>query len=115
MEENKYIPKKIEYKFKRLNNYNVVNVDGIWGGATTHGKLFMELYSEAPFEIESVTHEVKDGQIGSEIERLPKTIDSDTAITQRLIHTAIVMSPDTAESIGQWMIDEAKKLKGDKK
>jgi len=115
MEENKKIPKKIQYNFKRLNNYNIVNVDGIWGGATTQGKIFIELFSDAPFEVENITHEIKNGQIGAEIERSPKRTESDTVIVQRLIHTAIVMSPDTAETIGQWIINEANKLKGDKK
>ncbi|HZX13164.1 MAG TPA: hypothetical protein VFF49_02040 [Thermodesulfobacteriota bacterium] len=112
MSSEKKIPKEVEYKFEKADGYRVIHVNGVWGGVTPHGEIKIELFSESPTNPDLVIHEVTaEGQVGQEIERIPKLISNRLTIV-REIHIGAIISPDTAESIANWLLNTVKQARG---
>ena len=111
MPEKRIIPKEVQYKFERLEGYRVIPVDGVWGGITNNKLIRMELFSECPLWVESVSYKLSDGTIGDEIDRTPKLDETEKVQVLRQIHIATVMSPITAKFIAEWLMKRYEETK----
>jgi hypothetical protein len=94
--------KKVMARFIKSPLYSVLPATSTWGIFTTDGNLlcnFVIEHTEIPTEIE---YEVDSSGILDEKTRFFKNKPSDV---EKLLQVGIVMSPQTALEIGQWLID----------
>jgi hypothetical protein len=115
MPAEKEYPKKVTYKLEPANGFQVIYVNGAWGGVTFLNNIRMELYSESIANPDLLIHEAtNEGKVGNEIDRIP-SMDPNQTVVLRQIHVAAIIQPDIAEAIGKWLIEQAKQAKGEQK
>ena len=103
---NLVIPEKIAFHYLKTNTYRTYHVDGIFGGPTPNGNIYMELFTERMPTPKEVSHKVnKDGTLGEEIQREGK----EGLI--REIEAGIVFDLATAEQIQKWLTKKIDILK----
>jgi hypothetical protein len=98
----KSLPKVIEVHYLKTKNYRTYHVDGIFGGVTPEGNLYMELFLQRTATPRSTEYEItNEGYLGAEI------FDSRTGKSGiiREIESGLVMSMEVAKTIKGW-IDE---------
>jgi hypothetical protein len=94
--ENK--KQKVVFYYLKTGNYRTYHVDGVFGGVTPKGGIFMELFSEKGPTPDTVTHELNDNaSLGQEISRQSK----DGIIRQ--VEAGLVLDLTTAEAIRNWL------------
>jgi len=109
-----FIPKKAKVIFERDNEYISLYVNGAWGGLTGNKEIRMELYSELQNLANNITYEIKaNGVRGKEISREPEINIEEVELTRTLL-AGITMQIDTAESIGNWLLEKVKLSKEEK-
>jgi hypothetical protein len=94
--------KSLSIKFTKSPDYRVVAATGAWGGLTPQGELFCNLFIEHNAPPESVELEV--GPISAKEVRKISSHDM-----VREFQVGIVMRPDIAKSIGEWLVNNAEK------
>lgn len=100
------IPENISFHYLKTSSYKTLHVDGIFGGPTPNGNIYMELFVERAPTPQEVTHQVnKDGTLGKEIKRKGKTG------LIREIEAGIVFDLATAEKIQMWLAAKIEVLK----
>jgi len=99
--------KEIKFIHKRSDDYKLIYANGVFGGPTPRGEIVCHFFVEA-FDIpESQTFELtKEGKIGKQI----KTEAEKVPVTREL-KVGIVLRPDVAENVANWLIEKVKKLK----
>ena len=98
--------KKVKFRFVRDGGYRFVPVNGVWGGVTPRGDITADFFHEALTCPESVTYAVTEADgLGAEVER---QLDDPSSQVTRSLMFGIVLIPEHAESIGQWLIDKAR-------
>jgi hypothetical protein len=99
-------PKQLQVHYLKTPNYRSYHVDGIFGGVTPSGYLYMELFLQRWATPKSILHEVKeDGSLGKELER-----DSKSGII-REVEAGLTMDLAAAEVIHGWLGEKIKSLK----
>ena len=94
-------PESVTFRFKKDDHHHVSPVNAVWGGRSPRGDIVVHLCQETESVPDTVVHELTDqGQLGRELKRTPKTID-------RVVFSTIVLAPQNAHSIGQWLIERA--------
>lgn len=106
-------PKEIEYKFKKLSDYKIIHTDGIWGGITKDGLIRMDLFAESTI-IESIKHEIQNGELTREISRTPK-VGNEKVTVQRDLQIGTIMTPKTARAISEWLEKQCDEIEGKNK
>jgi hypothetical protein len=96
---------KIVIDYKESPDYRVVAANGAWGGLTPKGDIMMSLYIEHAKTPLTVTHSVDAGKLGPEIDR----DTAGTAITRHL-QVGVMMSPQTAETVANWLLGKVEDL-----
>lgn len=91
---------KLKFHFHSADTYRLVPINGVWGGATPRGEIKADFFYESASLPTSVTHEVNGETFGREIERVGGEI-------VRLVEFGMILSPEQARSIGQWLVDKA--------
>jgi hypothetical protein len=72
-EEKKSFPEIIDVHYLKTSSYRSYYVDGIFGGPTAHGKLYIELFLERSVTPQIIQHKVTaEGTLGEEIDRIGK-------------------------------------------
>ena len=98
--------KKVKFRFVRDGEYRLVPVNGVWGGVTPRGDITAEFFHEALICPVSVTHAVTEADgLGPEVER---QLDDPSSQVTRSLMFGVVLTPEHAESIGQWLVDKAR-------
>lgn len=99
---------EVAFDFIKANDFRVIWVDGAIGSITAHGHVHIACYSERPaiprrqvFKVDPVS-----GTLGDLIPE--KTIGRNAYV--REMSCDIMMSPDVARSLGQWLITLAESL-----
>ncbi len=96
---------EIKFTYKKRNDNQVFYVDGLFGGLTPKGMLYIDLFQErmpTPKEIRfNLTDE---GRLGEEIER------NSIAGVVRDVQCGLVMNMDTALAIKNWLDDRIKEM-----
>jgi hypothetical protein len=99
-------PRKITFRFEKDEDYRLIPVNGVWGGATPRGDILVDLFHESSTLPEVVTHAMAPGgQLGEEVQRTP------TGEIQRKVLVGMVLTAEQAESIGRWLLETARKVR----
>ena len=94
--------KKVKFGFKRDDNYRLIPVNGVWGGATARGDIRVDFFYESIAMPNEVTHELTlDNRLGPELGRKP------AQDLQRTVLVGMMLTPEQAESIGRWLQEKA--------
>lgn len=96
----------IALHYLKTNNYRTFHVDGVFGGPTPRGDIYMELFTERAPTPRVVFHQLKeDFSLGEEISR-----ESKEGVI-REVEAGIVMNLHTAEIVNKWLSEKIKKMK----
>lgn len=102
----------VRIEFERSAAYRVVPADGAWGGPTPRGHILVEFFVDVPSSPLSVTHGLTDdGQLGPEIDRSPAVQDNAPRVS-REIQMGVLLSPDDAEGVARWLLDQVEMIRG---
>ena len=93
----------LEVKFEKSPDFKIVPATGAWGGPTPQGELLCNFYVEYTEIPESIKLEITDGS-SEEIGKIT------TDVLVRELQVGIVMRPDIAKSIGEWLIRNAEQI-----
>lgn len=96
-------PQKVDIIFSRAEGYRLIPATGAWGGVSPQGEIVFDFYVEQRQNPERMEVEIQKGEI-IEKERYPHP--------QPIIRESqvgIVLRPDIAKSIGEFLIKYADK------
>lgn len=97
------LPKTIDINYLKIQNYRTYHVDGVFGGLTPSGKLYIELFVQRAVTPQIVTHEVtQTGVLGKEVARIEKS-----GII-REIEAGLIMDIEVAKILRDWLNDKIK-------
>ncbi|HEW79058.1 MAG TPA: hypothetical protein ENH34_03705 [Phycisphaerales bacterium] len=97
---------EIELHYLKRNNYRSFHVDGVFGGITPRGNIYMELFLERGPTPKKTIHQVNDdGLLGKEVSREGKTG------LIREIEAGLILDLATAEIVNDWLAKKIKTLK----
>jgi hypothetical protein len=85
--------------FKRAADYRIIPVTGAWGGLNPQGEIIFDLFVEK-LEIESI-------QVRVEPDGSPVETAREGEVHVRESQIGVVVRPDIAKSIGEWLIQKA--------
>ncbi|MFA5181087.1 MAG: hypothetical protein WC405_07175 [Syntrophales bacterium] len=97
-------PNKITFKYVYPEDLRDLYVNGLWGGVTPRGELYVHFYSERHPIPKKVTHEITEDGALTGIADIQSGGDA-----VRLIQTSITMDVHTAVAFRDWLtkqIDE---------
>jgi hypothetical protein len=98
-------PSAVKFHYIKGNFFRVIHADGVIGGLTPHGGIFLSLYSERgaiPQVIEQAVN--PDGTLGDE-----KGREGKEGIV-REVEVGVMLNERTARGIAEWLIKQAKIL-----
>lgn len=97
---------EIELHYLKANSYRSFHVDGVFGGITPRGNIYMELFLERSPTPKKTIHKLNDdGLLGKEVSREGKTG------LIREIEAGLVLDLATAEIVNDWLAKKIKMLK----
>lgn len=89
------LPKEVKIDYIKSNHFRVVHGDGVFGGVSPHGKVFLTFWSARPSIPQTIIHAVnQDGSLGDEIREA--RVGRDAMI--REAEVAVLMDVDVAKS-----------------
>lgn len=94
--------KSIKFIYNKTSNYKTYMVEGVVGGLTPKGKIFIDFFNEKIPIPNFVEHEIIDGELGKEIQR-----DTTKGII-REIDCGIYLDVPTAIVFSNWLQDRIK-------
>ncbi len=92
--------KQITVEFDRSDDYRLVPVTGAWATHTPNGDIVAELFVERRLPPREVTLEIEENQA--------REIDQQAGRLVREVVTGLVMRPEVAFAIGQWLVAKAR-------
>src|SRR5262245_50628174 len=97
----------VVFDHERSPDYRIIAVTGIWGGLVPSGQVMFDLVTELIRNPNRVRHDVtQDGKLGPEKSREPSE-----RIILRYSQVGVMVTPDVAERMGQWLLDRAKQAR----
>lgn len=99
--------KHVSIKYQKPSDYKIIPATGAYGGTTPQGEILCNFYVEYQVPPDSIKLEINpaDGT-SEEIEKVVK----DSYI--RELNVGVLMRPDIAKSIGEWLIKQANAVIG---
>ena len=91
---------EIKIQFKRAPDYRIIPITGAWGGVNPQGEIVFDLFVERLEVPESIRMRVEPG-------RPPLEIGREGEMHVRECQVGVVVRPDIARSIGEWLIQKA--------
>jgi len=102
-----YDMKEITLHYLKTSNYRSFHVDGVFGGPTPKGNIYMEFFIERAVTPQKILHEVTEkGLLGKELSREGKI-----GII-REVEAGAIMDIATAELLRDWLDSKIRSLKG---
>jgi hypothetical protein len=96
----------VKFIYNKTANYRTYSVDGVYGGISPKGNLFIELFTEKLPTAETITYQLLDnGNIGKEIEK-----KQDVGIV-REIEGGLYLDLKTATVIADWLNNKVNEFK----
>lgn len=95
--KGKKLPKEIVANYIKTNSYRSYYADGIFGGLTPNGKVYVEFFLQRSVTPETITYKVEDGILTDEIERKGKE-----GIV-REIEAGVIIDIKTAKIFKDWL------------
>jgi hypothetical protein len=97
-EEKESLPKVIDVHYLKTSGYRSYHVDGVIGGPTANGKLYIELFLERGVTPQIIQHKVTpEGALGEKINEIGKK-----GII-REIESGLIMDIVVAKSLRDWL------------
>ena len=96
-------PSEVQFRYKISRNYTVYSIAGGHGGLNSQGDVIVNLFSERGPIPRRQTFEV---DANGKLKHPPIEVESETAIIRDVMF-ALAMEPETARSVGQWLIERA--------
>jgi len=97
--------KPISIQFKKSEQYKTVAATGVCGGVNPAGEIVAQFFVEQVKLPKNLTLRV-DPTSGKIVEAVPDIEDNEYV---RELQVAVVLRPDIAKSVGEWLIREANK------
>lgn len=103
LKAKKSLSNKMTVNYLKIKNYRTYHVDGIFGGLTPTGNLYIELFVQRSVTPQTAEHEItKDGILGKEI---PGTRTGKKGLI-REIESGLVMNIEVAKILRNWIDDK---------
>ena len=101
-------PGEVAIDYIKASDFKVIWADGLMGSPTPAGHIHFVLYAERPAVPRRQVHRIdaNTGQLGDAIPE--KTISRSSIV--REMACDVLMSPTTALSVAQWLIDQVNRL-----
>jgi hypothetical protein len=99
----------VPIEYKRGPDFRLVPATGAYGGLSPNGEIICNFFIEYMSYPQKLSLAIEIGKIPEQIEGEEVNLKS-----IRELQTAIVMRPDIAKSVGEWLIREADKALGEK-
>ena len=97
------IPKRLQIDFRRSASFRIVHADGVWGGVTPYGKVYMTFFSEAPPLPEAMAYSLSAD--GTALEEVRADRRGSTNPT-REVEVGVVMDLNVAKSFLKWLAEK---------
>jgi hypothetical protein len=94
---------KVRVRAKRDEGHRIISASGVWGGVTPQGMIYFDMFLEKP-ETPAETLITIDEKTG---QRMEQPVLAEEPCLERLLLMGIMVRPEVARSIGQWLIDKA--------
>jgi hypothetical protein len=94
-------------KYKRASDFKLIPATGAFGGPNPNGEIICNFFIEYRSFPENLSVVVEDGKVPMQVES-----GKDDATYIRELQAGIVMRPDIARLIGEWLVREANKALG---
>jgi hypothetical protein len=91
---------EIKIAFRKAPDYRMIPVTGAWGGVNPQGEIVFDLFVEKLEVPDSVQIKIEPGHPPMEISRQGQ-------IHVRESQIGVVVRPDIARSLGEWLIQKA--------
>ena len=91
----------VKIKFRKSNDYKMIPATGAWGGLSPNNEVIFDLFVEKHVYPESTEIETENGRKVGEKQKLEKIFIREAQI-------GVVLRPDIAYLIGEWLIGKAK-------
>ncbi len=102
-------PDRINFRYVKDDGYRIVPASGAHGGITPDRQVIAHLFVELSALPETVTQEAtSDGKLAQP--KAPTPGDEGARWFERRLTVGILMAPDKARSIGQWLIAQAARV-----
>ena len=99
----KALPSTVEVNYLKTGSYRTYHVDGVFGGPTAHGKIYVELFLERSVTPQVIQYEVTaEGGLGGEIRRTGKQ-----GII-REVEAGLIMDITVAKAFRDWLDEKIK-------
>jgi hypothetical protein len=99
---------KVKFHYIKSNDFRVIHTDGMFGGLTPTGDIFVSLFNQRPPIPQITVQAIKEtGELGDEI--LAERVSKDGIIRQ--LEVGILMRPDVAEAMVKWLQDRLADVK----
>ncbi len=109
------VPPKVRFEYLKSPDFRVIHADGVYGGLTPHGQLFISFFSERyPIPTATVFQLEPGGNLGPEV----RTEREGRKGIIREIEAGVMVDVETARVIVDWLqgkIQEAEKRQGPRK
>ena len=112
-------PRIINFVFNKPADYPKIYINGVYGGPTPRGDLHCHFFFEYPILPKEQSFNLKpEGELGDLIKTLGEddkeidpTVPQEEIKVNRDMRVCLIMKPDQAESIANWLLDKVKALK----
>lgn len=91
----------IKIIFRKSNDYKMIPATGAWGGLSPNNEVIFDLFVEKHVYPESIDLEIENGRKVKEKQEVENIFIREAQI-------GVVLRPDIAYSLGEWLIDKAK-------
>lgn len=93
----------VKIKFGKSNDYKMIPATGAWGGLSPNNEVVFDLFVEKHVYPESIELEIQNGKQAEE-----KQKQKEEHVFIREAQIGVVLRPDIAYSLGEWLIGKAK-------
>lgn len=93
--------KTVKIKFRKSNDYKIIPVTGVWGGLSPNNEVVFDLFIERHLNPEFIEIEIDEGG-----KKVGERQEGEQAFI-RESQIGIVLRPDIAYSIGEWLMGKA--------
>ncbi len=98
--------KKVLIIYSRAQDFKIVPATGVWGGLSPQGEVICNFFLEQPMQPDKM--EVTIDNRGKAIKE--EVINKNTEpLFSRELQVGVVMRPDIAARVGEWLIEQSKR------
>lgn len=94
---------QIKVKLKKDSEYRIIPASGVWGGITPHGTVYFDIVIEKPEAPELTVINIDEGT-GQRVEAVQEPKEP---YVERILMTGVMVRPEIARAIGNWLIEKA--------